>query len=130
LLHQLRQWLRRFDLHHETAQSLYFGNACYRARERCRTIRHVTCALEREDDVSVPILVAPHHGSKDLDPDFAKTVGERLTLITVGAPNPYGLPAPEAVAAYAARGPVFRTDQDGRVLVCLNGTGVQVVKQR
>lgn len=82
------------------------------------------------DDVSVPLLIAPHHGSKDLDQGFVQAVGERLTLITVGSPNPYGLPAPEAVRAYAARGPVFRTDQDGRVLVCLGENGVQVVKQR
>jgi competence protein ComEC len=86
--------------------------------------------LESYEDVTAPILVAPHHGSKDLDPAFPDTVGERLTLITVGSPNPYGLPAPEAVAAYARRGPVFRTDQDGRVLVCVDKTGVQVVKQR
>ena len=81
-------------------------------------------------DVAVPLLIAPHHGSKDLDPDFVDAVGERLTLITVGSPNPYGLPAPEAVRAYARRGPVFRTDQDGRVLVCLEKTGVQVVMER
>ena len=81
-------------------------------------------------DVTSPILVAPHHGSKDLDPDFPASVGPQLTLITVGQPNPYGLPAPEAVQAYAARGPVFRTDKDGRVLVCIDGTGARVVKQR
>jgi len=87
-------------------------------------------SLENYDDVSAPILIAPHHGSKDLDPDFPTAVAPRLTLITVGQPNPYGLPAPEAVRAYAARGPVFRTDQDGRVMVCLDCTGARVVKQR
>jgi competence protein ComEC len=86
--------------------------------------------LEDHDDVSAPVLVAPHHGSKDLDPGFAAAVGERLTLITVGQPNPYGLPAPEAVRAYASHGPVFRTDEDGRVLVCLDGGAAQVVRQR
>ncbi len=82
------------------------------------------------EDVSVPVLVAPHHGSKDLDPDFVAGVSPRVTLITVGAPNPYGLPAPEAVRAYASRGPVLRTDQDGRVTLCLDDTGARVVKER
>jgi competence protein ComEC len=81
-------------------------------------------------DVRAPILIAPHHGSKDLDAGFVEAVDPRLTLITVGAPNPYGLPAPEAVRAYASRGRVFRTDQDGRVTVCLNEQGAEVVVER
>jgi competence protein ComEC len=82
------------------------------------------------DGVTASVLVAPHHGSKNFDPSFAETVGQRLTLITVGAPNPYGLPAPEAVRAYGEAGPVFRTDQDGRVLVCLTQEGAEVTTQK
>jgi competence protein ComEC len=80
--------------------------------------------------VTAQILVAPHHGSKNLDQGFAEDVDQQLTLITVGAPNPYGLPAPEAVAAYERAGPVFRTDQDGRVIVCLTPDGAEVTKQK
>ncbi len=87
-------------------------------------------ALAAYEDVSAAVLVAPHHGSKDLDPAFPAAVGARMTLITVGQPNPYGLPAPEAVRSYAARGPVFRTDEDGRVLVCVDGADLQVMEQR
>ncbi len=82
------------------------------------------------DGVTASILVAPHHGSKNFDQTFADTAGQQLTLITVGAPNPYGLPAPEAVGAYAKAGPVFRTDQDGRVMVCLTPQGAEVTQQR
>ena len=80
--------------------------------------------------VTAQILVAPHHGSKDIDGSFVTAVGQQLTLITVGSPNMYGLPAPEAVRAYAGQGPVFRTDEDGRVLVCLTSQGAEVLKER
>ena len=80
--------------------------------------------------VDVPVLVAPHHGSKNLDQGFVDAVEARLTLVTVGAPNPYGLPAPEAIRAYARHGPVFRTDQDGRVSVCFSEGGAEIVTQR
>ncbi len=86
-------------------------------------------ALSR-DDIAVPILIAPHHGSKDVDPAFVEAVAPRITLITVGAHNPYGLPAPDAVRSYAARGAVFRTDQDGRVTVCLSPEGAEVLVER
>ena len=79
--------------------------------------------------VTAQVLVAPHHGSKNIDASFVDGVGQQLTLITVGAPNPYGLPAPEALAAYERAGPVFRTDQDGRVLVCLLPDGAEVTEQ-
>jgi competence protein ComEC len=82
------------------------------------------------DGVTAAILIAPHHGSKNFDQSFADGVGQQLTLITVGAPNPYGLPAPEAVRAYAEAGPVFRTDQDGRVMVCVTPEGAEVTTQR
>ncbi len=83
-----------------------------------------------DDDVAVSLLIAVHHGSKNLDRGFVDAVAPRLTLVTVGAPNPYGLPAPEAIEAYSRHGPVFRTDQDGRVSVCLDADGAGVITQR
>lgn len=80
--------------------------------------------------IGAGVLVAPHHGSKNLDEGFVRDVAARLTLVTVGAPNPYGLPAPEALAAYARLGDVFRTDQDGRVSVCIRPEGAEVVTER
>jgi competence protein ComEC len=83
-----------------------------------------------ESGIAVPLLVAVHHGSKNLDTSFVDAVDPRLTLITVGAVNPYGLPAPEAVRAYAKHGAVFRTDQDGRVSVCLRDGRAEVVTEK
>ncbi len=79
--------------------------------------------------IDVPVLVGVHHGSKNLAPEFVDDVSAPLTLVTVGAPNPYGLPAPEAVRAYARHGRVFRTDQDGRVSVCFREGGAEVVTE-
>ncbi|MGH2760098.1 MAG: DNA internalization-related competence protein ComEC/Rec2, partial [Actinomycetota bacterium] len=83
-----------------------------------------------ETDVRAPLMIAVHHGSKNLDADFVDAVAPKLTLVTVGAPNPYGLPAPEALRAYSRHGSVFRTDQDGRVSVCLDDGRAEVVTQR
>jgi competence protein ComEC len=83
-----------------------------------------------ETSIGAPLLVAPHHGSKNLDQAFVDAVGPRLTLVTVGSPNPYGLPAPEAIRAYGRHGRVFRTDQDGRVSVCLRDDGAEVVTEK
>lgn len=83
-----------------------------------------------EEDVAAPIMVAVHHGSKNLDEEFVEAVDPAVTLITVGAPNPYGLPAPEAVRAYARHGRVFRTDKDGRVSVCVAGGRAEVIQER
>jgi competence protein ComEC len=86
--------------------------------------------LAEDGDVAAPILVAPHHGSKNLDQGFVDSVGPALTLVTVGAPNPYGLPAPEAIRAYSRHGRVFRTDQDGRVSVCVGDGRAEVMTER
>jgi competence protein ComEC len=83
-----------------------------------------------DQGIAAQILVAPHHGSKDLDLGFVDAVDPKITLITVGADNPYGLPAPQAVQAYARHGSVFRTDQDGRVSVCLEPDAPEVTKAK
>ncbi len=82
------------------------------------------------EDVTAEVFVAPHHGSKDLSPEFVDLVDPKLTLVSVGADNRYGHPAPEALAAYARHGNVFRTDKDGSVMVCLNDTSAEVTTTR
>ncbi len=82
------------------------------------------------EDVAAEIFVAPHHGSKDLSTDFVDLVDPRLTLVSVGADNRYGHPAPEALAAYSRHGNVFRTDKDGSVMVCLTDANAEVTTTR
>jgi competence protein ComEC len=78
--------------------------------------------------VGASVLVAPHHGSKDLDPAFVEAVGPRVVLVTVGEDNRYGHPAPEAMRVYAASAKVFRTDRQGAVALCLSDGGRTAVR--
>ncbi|MFD9430019.1 ComEC/Rec2 family competence protein [Streptomyces sp. NPDC060002] len=71
----------------------------------------------------VDVLKVAHHGSAYQDPDLIRAVAPRLALISCGADNPYGHPAPSTVAALRAGGAtVLRTDRDGALAVAA-GTG-------
>lgn len=71
---------------------------------------------------SVDVLKVAHHGSAYQDPDLIRRVSPRLALISCGADNPYGHPAPSTVAALRAGGAeVLRTDEDGAVAVAGGG---------
>lgn len=64
------------------------------------------------------ILKVPHHGSARQDPAFLAAIGARAALISVGADNGYGHPAPVTLAAlhrFGAR--IYRTDQSGDLAV-------------
>lgn len=55
----------------------------------------------------------------------------RLALISCGAGNPYGHPAPRTVAALTAGGAkVMRTDVDGAIAVSGAGAGLRVMGRR
>ncbi|MER5600617.1 ComEC/Rec2 family competence protein [Streptomyces sp. NPDC002265] len=67
---------------------------------------------------AVDVLKVAHHGSAYQDPDLIRVVSPRLALISCGADNPYGHPAPGTVAALRAGGAVvLRTDVDGALAV-------------
>lgn len=66
----------------------------------------------------VDVLKVPHHGSRYQDLAFLQSLHARLALISVGADNDYGHPAPETVAGLAVTGErVLRTDRDGSIAV-------------
>ncbi|MFF9620320.1 ComEC/Rec2 family competence protein [Streptomyces griseosporeus] len=66
----------------------------------------------------VDVLKVAHHGSAYQDPALIRVVAPRLALVSVGADNPYGHPAPGTVAALRAAGAaVLRTDRDGTLAV-------------
>ncbi|WP_330461834.1 ComEC/Rec2 family competence protein [Streptomyces sp. NBC_00820] len=70
----------------------------------------------------VDVLKVAHHGSAYQDPELIRLASPRAALISTGAGNPYGHPAPVTVAALQAGGAtVLRTDRDGAVAV--GGTG-------
>jgi competence protein ComEC len=69
-------------------------------------------------DLRADVLKVPHHGSGDADPDFLAATGARVAIITVGADNAYGHPAPRLLTWLARAGMrVHRTDREGDVAV-------------
>ncbi|MFJ3770612.1 ComEC/Rec2 family competence protein [Streptomyces sp. NPDC090075] len=66
----------------------------------------------------VDVLKVAHHGSAYQDPRLIRLVAPRVALISCGADNPYGHPAPGTVALLRAGGArVLRTDRDGALAV-------------
>jgi competence protein ComEC len=77
----------------------------------------------------VDVLKVAHHGSAYQDPDLMRRAAPRLALISCGADNPYGHPAPSTVAALRAGGArVLRTDRDGALAVVGGSGGLRVAR--
>ncbi|RAJ29523.1 competence protein ComEC [Kitasatospora sp. SolWspMP-SS2h] len=66
----------------------------------------------------VDVLKVAHHGSANQDWSLMAALRPRLALISCGAGNPYGHPAPQTVAGLKALGAtVVRTDSSGDIAV-------------
>lgn len=66
----------------------------------------------------VDVVKVPHHGSRYQDPALAAWTGGRIAVITVGAGNRYGHPAPETLAQWRYAGAVIaRTDEAGDIAI-------------
>jgi len=77
------------------------------------------------------VLKVPHHGSRYQDLPFLASLGAPLAVVSVGADNDYGHPAPETVSALARTGArVLRTDRDGAVAVVLRGGRLRAVTRK
>ncbi|MEU3275760.1 ComEC/Rec2 family competence protein [Streptomyces antibioticus] len=75
------------------------------------------------------VLKVAHHGSAYQDPDLIRAVAPRVALISCGADNLYGHPAPSTVAALRAGGArVLRTDRDGALAVVGAGGALRVAR--
>jgi competence protein ComEC len=77
----------------------------------------------------VDVALVPHHGSADLQPGFAAATRAEIALLSVGAENPFGHPAPEAVAEWSGA-LLARTDLHGDVAVVADDQGLWVVVRR
>jgi competence protein ComEC len=78
---------------------------------------------------SYEILKVAHHGSEDpgLDEEL-RVLRPRVAVISAGRSNDYGHPRPETLAALATVPglAVYRTDEDGRVVVESDGRRLRV----
>jgi competence protein ComEC len=76
----------------------------------------------------VDVLKVAHHGSSNRDDRILDHVDGRLALISVGAGNDYGHPAPATMKALQERGfEVHRTDLEGDVAIVSDADGVRAV---
>jgi competence protein ComEC len=79
----------------------------------------------------VHVVKVPHHGSKRQDAGFLAAARARVAIISVGAGNDYGHPAPATLTLLRALGiRVFRTDLDGTIAVTGTGGELAVVTRR
>ncbi|MBU6428766.1 MAG: MBL fold metallo-hydrolase, partial [Cyanobacteria bacterium REEB65] len=73
-------------------------------------------------DLRAEILKAPHHGSRfGSTVPFLSAVRPEASIVSVGAHNTFGHPDPGALRRLLRWGPVYRTDQDGGVLLQTDG---------
>jgi competence protein ComEC len=79
----------------------------------------------------VHVLKVPHHGSGRQDRDFLAASRARIAVISVGAENTYGHPAPATLALLRSLGMrSYRTDLDGDIAVLNPGGRPAVVARR
>ena len=73
--------------------------------------------LQVSNGLSARIVKVPHHGAKSsLHREWVNRLQAEAMVVSVGAHNRYGHPAPEVLDAYEQRGlPVYRTDRDGAI---------------
>jgi competence protein ComEC len=75
------------------------------------------------DALAATVLKVGHHGSRTSStPALLDAVRPQVALVSVGAGNRYGHPAPEVLDALAARGvELLRTDRDGDIILRSDG---------
>ena len=82
-----------------------------------------------EPGLRADVLKVPHHGSVHQDAELLTGLGAGLALVSAGADNTYGHPAPETIELLERSGvEVLRTDLDGSIAVVQTpGDGLGVV---
>ncbi|MGH8824862.1 MAG: ComEC/Rec2 family competence protein [Jiangellaceae bacterium] len=84
--------------------------------------------LVAEPGLRAHVLKVPHHGSGHQDAELLTRLGAELALVSAGADNTYGHPAPETIDLLEGSGvDVRRTDVDGSIAVVMTGGGLGVV---
>jgi competence protein ComEC len=74
------------------------------------------------------VLKVPHHGSlTSSSPEFLRGVEPQVAVFSAGRANHFGHPAPAVVQRYRDIGAaIFRTDQDGAVMLETDGYSIDV----
>jgi competence protein ComEC len=106
-----------------TTRFLFMGDA-ERATERW--------LLEAKTDVHARVLKVAHHGGKySSTQKFLDAVAPEIAVISVGAHNDYGHPAPSTLRRFETGGAVvYRTDLDGTVTIESDGHALETRTSR
>ena len=90
-------------------------------------------AVERDIARTIPpavlrVVKIPHHGSLTSSTlPFLTALHPQVAIVSVGRANHFGHPVPEVLDRYRAIGAeIFRTDQDGAVMVETDGKSIDV----
>jgi competence protein ComEC len=88
--------------------------------------------LTSDSRLPAQILKVAHHGGRySSTAPFLNAVAPRIAVISVGQPNGYGHPTPEAIARLGrAHARVYQTDRDGTVTVETDGGRIEVTTAR
>lgn len=87
--------------------------------------------LAAHPDLAADVLKVPHHGSAHQDPDLFAAVHPRVAVISVGKGNTYGHPSPRTIGLASSAGArVFRTDEDGQVVLFGTAAHLHVALRR
>jgi len=79
----------------------------------------------------IDVLRVPHHGGDTSLPAFIDTLDPQIAVISVGQPNPYGHPNPNALAELDGVGAqIWRTDQHGTITISFTDQGPVVASER
>jgi competence protein ComEC len=98
-------------------------------REAAAQVLHES-QLEPQRWGAIDVLKVAHHGSSNRDDRILDHVDGRLALISVGAGNDYGHPAPATLNALQERGfAVHRTDLEGDIAVVTDTDGIRAVSR-
>ncbi|MDF9715525.1 ComEC/Rec2 family competence protein [Nocardioides sp. ChNu-153] len=96
--------------------------------------RRLLRLLEARDGgrgLDVDVLKVPHHGSPHQHLGLLTSVRPEVALVSVGADNTYGHPAPAVLHALEGAGArVLRTDLLGDLAVTLDGAGLATTSRR
>jgi competence protein ComEC len=87
--------------------------------------------LRRSPPSAADVVKVSHHGSADQSPRLYERLAAPVALISAGAGNDYGHPAPSLLALLDDVGSAaFRTDRSGMLLVAPGPAGVEVWTER
>ncbi len=96
----------------------------------CGTSAPAAAEPEPERSGRADVVKVPHHGSANQDPQLLADLAAPVSVISVGADNDYGHPAPSVLTALARQGSVvYRTDRDGDILVGIGPDGLSVARR-